>query len=603
MRIIDYYNYAAIAVYVCIIAAAFFLGLRKNVTVNNAKGEKDKGRAFLSDRSATVIFWIIMALSACIRLIGLDKVPYGLQQDEASIGYDAYCLATYGIDRNGYNWPVYPITWGCGGGSPLLIYLNVISISLFGTGIVNLRLIPAICGVLTVALFYLVLRLIFEEKNYRNELSLLGAFFLAVCPWHVILSRWSLDCNIMPFNLMLALYLFLLGIKKKNSIILALSAAAFAICMYSYGAATVVIPVFLLIMCAYGLRKKYLTVKQVVISFVAFMIVFAPLLLFYLVNYVGIPEIITPYFCVNKFTAARTGEAFISFDGNLPAKILGNLKSMVLAASVGDSSHTLAHYYPGYAALFAFTFPLTALGLLLSIFECLGIRSMTSADGRYETDNSNALRDMNLNKKRISMYGIGNLAFLALMLANILLLMVIIPDTSRMVMMFIPFIYFFIKGTEFVVLRAKVLLLAVAAIILVGALSFSKDYFTNYNSWATSIYMPGYGEAISRAYELAGDDTPIISTYDGLSSPFMLALYYNNYDPHKFYTTVEYKDPYAEFRIAKSFGNITFGLPENFAPDNYPDGVFVLSNAEAEFIDSSVYTIEQYTGYCVVYEK
>lgn len=605
MRIIDYYNYAAVAVYIVIMIAAFFYGIKGKKNESAAikvKGNEKNGLSFdknrfISGKTSILLFACVMIIAALIRLIGLDAVPYGLQQDEASIGYDAYCLATYGIDRNGYSWPVYPITWGCGGGSPLLIYLNVISISLFGTGIVKLRLIPAICGVLTVALFYLILRLIFEEKSYRNEIALFGAFFLAICPWHVILSRWSLDCNIMPFNLMLAFYLFLLGEKKRSTILYALSAAAFAVCMYSYGAATIVIPVFLLLICIYGLMTKTLSLRQLVISFVTFLVVFAPLLLFYCVNYLGLPEIVTPFFCVNKFTAARTGEAFISFDGNLAAKILGNLKSMVLAVTIGDASHTLAHYYPGYAALFVFTFPVTAAGFVLSVAEffrsgnCgknreLGIKGENSGEGLEHY-----------------MYGAGNAAFLALTLANVLLLMVILPDTSRMVMAFIPFIYFFIKGSEFVVIRSKALFTVIVAVVAIGAMSFAKDYFTDYNRWATSIYMPGYGEAISRAYEIAGDEKEIISTYDGLSSPFMLSLYYTNYDPRKFYTTVEYKDPYAEFRVAKSFGNFTFGFPEDFSLSNerYSGGVYVLSNAEAAEVDSSSFTIEQYAGYCVVY--
>ena len=601
MRIIDYYNYAAAAAYIGIIVAALFIGFKGKRAAGDGsslKGNDRVGgaaRSFVGDRVAAVLFVVVMAIAAAIRLIGLKTVPYGLQQDEASIGYDAYCLATYGIDRNGYSWPVYPITWGCGGGSPLLIYLNVISISLFGTGIVKLRLIPAMCGVLTVVLFYLILRLIFREKSYRNEVSLFGAFFLAICPWHVILSRWSLDCNIMPFNLMLAQYLFLLGEKKKSTLLYALSAAAFAVCMYSYGAATIVVPVFLLIMCICALKDKLLSVKQLVISFAVFMVVFAPLLLFYCVNYLGLPEIVTPYFCVNKFTAARTGEAFISFDGNLSGKILGNLKSMVKAATVGDDTHTLAHYYPGYAALYVFTFPVTALGFVLSLLETMHI-SMNV--------------DVNGVKKRVAVGGdddsiarAGNAAFLALTFANALLLMVIIPDTSRMVMAFIPFIYFYIKGAAFVAERSKTLFAAVAVIVAVAAMSFSKDYFRDYNHWATSIYMPGYGEAIARAYEIAGDETPIISTYDGLSSPFMLALYYTNYDPRGFYTTVEYKDPYAEFRVAKSFANFTFGLPEDFTPGEgaYAGSVYVLSNAEVGALNSDAFTIEQYSGYCVVY--
>ena len=157
MCIIDYYNYIATAAYILLGVAALCFSLKR----------QKKGGKYLSDSVTAVLFIIIMLLAAFLRLYKLGEVPYGLQQDEASIGYDAYTLAKFGIDRNGYHWPIYPITWGCGGGSPLLIYMNVISISLFGTGIYKLRLIPAICGILTVALFYASLGLIFEKRDYN----------------------------------------------------------------------------------------------------------------------------------------------------------------------------------------------------------------------------------------------------------------------------------------------------------------------------------------------------------------------------------------------------------------------------------------------------
>ena len=119
MRIIDYYNYFAAAIYFFVCAAALFLDL-------SGKGKIEEKKSFVGNRANWIIFSIILVISAFLRLYKLGEVPLGFQQDEASIGYDAYTLANYGIDRNGYAWPVYPITWGCGGGSPLLIYLNVI---------------------------------------------------------------------------------------------------------------------------------------------------------------------------------------------------------------------------------------------------------------------------------------------------------------------------------------------------------------------------------------------------------------------------------------------------------------------------------------------
>ncbi len=570
MRLIDYYNYIATAAYILMGVAALYFYF----------SGKKKGSVHLSDKAARICFAVVMVAAAILRLYKLGAVPYGLQQDEASIGYEAYILSNFGIDRDGYHFPIYPITWGCGGGSPLLVYLNVISISLFGTGIVKLRLIPAICGILTVFLFYKALRLGFEKKSYRNEASVLGAAFLAICPWHVILSRWSLDSNIMPFNLMLSVYLFLLASKKKSSVIYCLSAASFAICMYSYGAATIVVPATLVMIAAYSVKKKALTITQLILAIVTFMVVFAPLLLFYAINYLGVPEIITDVVTFNRFTAARTGEAFVSFDDGFLKGALGNLKSLILTVSVDNSENTIAHYLKGYATLFAFTFPVTFTGLVI------GVKKLFSKD----EDGQQGM--------------ILNAMFIFVTLGSVILDLVILPDINRLVMLFIPLIYFFVLGAEFIFENlGRAAAVALTIILLLGGVSFTRDYFAQYNRWALSIFMPGYGDAIKRAYEIAGDDRTIYSTYDGLSAPFMLALYYNNYDPYRFTSTVQYMDETAEFRIAGSFGNFIFKLPQDVNSPEHDGDVFVVSSNDMNSsFDISMFTEEDFGGYHVLYK-
>jgi hypothetical protein len=562
MRIIDYYNYIATAACILMGAAAVIIYLKGDETLANP----------MSARAGRISFVLVMVIAAVLRLYNLGQVPLGLQQDEASIGYDAYCLATYGIDRNGFPWPVYPITWGCGGGSPLLIYLNALSISLFGTGVFKLRLIPAILGIATVALFYLVLKLGFKDHEFKYELSLLGAGFLAICPWHVILSRWSLDSNIMPFSMMLPLYLILLAADKKSTGLYCLSAAFWGLSMYSYGAATIVVPVFLVLMCGYLIRTGDLKVSQLLLSGLSFMVVFAPLLVFYGVNYLGFDEILTPVFSVNRFTSARTGEAFIALDSSFSAKALHNLRMLLKAVSVGDSGFTLAHYYPGYGTLFTFTFPITLIGFVISIRSLFGKRD------------------------------IANAAFVFMTIASVILGVLILPDIQRFVTLFIPCIYFMVRGGAFLVERCKVLLVAFACLCIIGGISFARDYFTDYNRWATSIFMPGYGDAVKRAYEIAGDDRQICSTYEGLSAPFMSALYFNDYDPGLFYTTVVYKDDTAEFRIARSFGNFVFELPEDMLSDENAQTVYILASSEVEKVEQTgLYTVEDFGGYRVAY--
>lgn len=572
MRLIDYYNYIATAAYILMGVAALYFYF----------SGKKKGRPTLSDNTARIIFVVVMLVAAFLRLYKLGAVPYGLQQDEASIGYEAYILANFGIDRDGYHFPVYPITWGCGGGSPLLIYLNVLSISLFGTGIMKLRMIPAVCGILTVFLFYKTLRLGFEEKSYRNEASVLGAAFLAICPWHVILSRWSLDSNIMPFNLMLSIYLFLLASKRKSSPVYCLSAASFALCLYSYGAATIVVPVVLVLIAAYSVKEKALTIRQLIAAIITFVVVFAPLLLFYAVNYLGVPEIITDVVAFNRFTAARTGEAFASFGDGFIKGVIDNLKSMLLTISVGNSNNTIAHYLKGYATLFAFTFPVTFIGFVI------GVKELFSKESDEKGKQGRILNAM----------------FVFVTLGSVILDLVILPDIQRLVMLFVPLIYFFVLGAVFIFENlGRVAAIVLSIVLIAGGVSFTRDYFTGFNRWSVSIYMPGYGDAIKRAYEIAGDDRTIHSTYDGLSAPFMLALYYTEYDPYRFISTVKYKDETAEFRIAESFGNFFFELPQDVNLPEYEGDVFVVSSADRDrFTDISMFTEEDFGGYHVLYK-
>ena len=54
-------------------------------------------------------FVLIFLLAAGLRLWAFGTVPGGLNQDEASIGYDAWSILHYGIDRNGIRLPVHLI--------------------------------------------------------------------------------------------------------------------------------------------------------------------------------------------------------------------------------------------------------------------------------------------------------------------------------------------------------------------------------------------------------------------------------------------------------------------------------------------------------------
>ena len=210
MRIINYYNIIATIITCTAAISALFLYYHK--THINYTLKSDRCDASLRMSSKLIAPLIFIVLGTFFRFYRIGLLPNGLQQDEASIGYEAYCLANFGTDRNGYPFPVYPITWGSGGGSPLLIYLNVITTKLFGSNVFALRFVPAFLGSLTLVLFYLLLR-----KMWNERIALAGLAVLALTPWHIVLSRWSLDSNTMPFWLCLATLLFVMAVRSQKT--------------------------------------------------------------------------------------------------------------------------------------------------------------------------------------------------------------------------------------------------------------------------------------------------------------------------------------------------------------------------------------------------
>ncbi len=97
----------------------------------------------------------LMVLGAALRLLLIGAFPPGLNQDEASAGYEAWSLLNFGIDRNGCPWPVLFVSWGSGQ-NVLYSYLSIPFIALLGLNEVSLRLPMAITGSLALLVFWLM---------------------------------------------------------------------------------------------------------------------------------------------------------------------------------------------------------------------------------------------------------------------------------------------------------------------------------------------------------------------------------------------------------------------------------------------------------------
>ena len=95
---------------------------------------------FVKLHREAVLFVLIFTLAALVRLVMFCDHPAGLNQDEASIGYDAWALMNFGIDRNGFSLPVQLVAWGSGQ-NVLYAYLSIPFIAVFGLNVFSVRIV------------------------------------------------------------------------------------------------------------------------------------------------------------------------------------------------------------------------------------------------------------------------------------------------------------------------------------------------------------------------------------------------------------------------------------------------------------------------------
>ncbi|HEU5379528.1 MAG TPA: glycosyltransferase family 39 protein [Ktedonobacteraceae bacterium] len=306
-------------------------------------------------RKRLIVFLCILALAALLRFYHLGQVPAGLNEDEASAGYDTYSLLTHGTDRWGNPFPMYLPSWGSGQNA-LLSYLNIPFVKIFGLNAFAVRLLPAILGVLTVLLLYKLVQKIFDTRT-----GLLAAFLLSITPWHIMMSRWSLESNLLPFFLVLAVTTLVYTYEARHrKWLIPVSLAFFAISLYAYAASAFVIPTFLLFYALFNFRTIWQYKFQFLMSLAILCFIAFPFFLFILDNDVlhSTPDFVkhlpfsVPLLISNRLTQVSAGH------------ILGdNLHFLATGFNDGLIWKTL----PGYVPVGLLTIPLACVGIYYNV--------------------------------------------------------------------------------------------------------------------------------------------------------------------------------------------------------------------------------------------
>jgi len=259
-----------------------------------------------------VLFILILAIGIGIRFWRISSNPAGINQDEASDGYDAWSLLNYGIDRNGYHNPVHFVSWGSGM-SVLYAYLSIPFIKLLGFSVLAIRMVNSLLSIAVLIGFYFVLK-----KLVNKETGLIGLFLLAINPWHIMSARWGFETALFPTMVFFGVCFLLLSIK--NRIFYFLSSLFFGLSLYTYTPSFFFVPLFYGLLSIWVFRTKFTSIKNITIGGILFVFVSFPMLLFLIVNILKFQSIDLLFISIPRMVSTgRFSDIFILFQGN-PSK-------------------------------------------------------------------------------------------------------------------------------------------------------------------------------------------------------------------------------------------------------------------------------------------
>lgn len=285
----------------------------------------------------------IILLGIFLRFWHIDKVPPSLYWDEVSQGYNAYSILKTGRDEHNEFLPIARFKAFGDYKAPVYIYLDVPFIGIFGKTTLGVRFPSALFGSLTVLLTYFLVYELFYKSDNKKKLALWSAFFLAISPWHIQLSRAAYEANIATFFTVLGIYLFFLA-KRTKPIFFILSTITFVLGFYSFNAHRIFIPLFgILLGIIYF--KDLLNVKK----FIGITIITGFILLIPFIIYLRTPESKLRFNEVNIFTdleIIKESNRLTAQDHNsIIAKVLDNRRVLY---SLSYVKHYFDFFSPSY---------------------------------------------------------------------------------------------------------------------------------------------------------------------------------------------------------------------------------------------------------------
>lgn len=438
---------------------------------------------FSTKKNVYLALLLITVLATFVRVYKIDKNPPSLFIDEVSNGYNAYSILKTGRDEYGN---FMPLTFRAFGdyNPALSVYLLTPTISVFGLNEWGVRLPSAILGSLSIPVVFLLVLKITQSR----KIALIATFLESFDPWHIQFSRYDHEANFMLFFSLLGFTLFLYGLKKHRYLIF--SAISFGLCLNTYHAAKIWVPLFVFTLALIA-KKDLLKIKSKLII---------PTLILFIFS---IPFLLN----INR-SLIRANSVSIFSGKNWPETLANGYLSHFSPDFLFVQGDLMGrHTVDGMGLLYLFEAPLILIGLI------------TIVSGKIK------------NKK---------LLFSWFLIAPIpAALSTPTPHALRSIS-FIPLFSVFLAYGINTLLNFKLqsykktlMFFAIGSIALYNIVSYFHLYYFHEPTLKAPDWRYGYKEMINFVNSVKGvDQTIAVSNYYG--QPYIYTLFYSKYDPKKY---------------------------------------------------------------------
>lgn len=490
----------------------------------------------------------LLIVGFLLRTAFVDRLPRGLNQDEASIGYEAWSILHYGIDRNGNRLPVHLVSWGSGQNA-FYAYFITPFIAIFGLNEMSIRLPMGILSCISLYLIYLLVK-----RTKKTGLVLTVLSFCVIAPWDIMRSRWCLESNAFPSLLVIGTFLLIVALDYertalnggiyKRLILLASSAVVFGLSAYSYGTSYLFLPLYLGLFLLILLWRKQITKGEIFSYVFLALLVALPIVLFVFLNLFGGKSYEFLGFTIPKLTVDRFHSVTNIFSGNFISDTLSTFfsnLSVLLTQSDGLSYNSLDFF----GTIYIFSTIFTVIGLF---------HKSNTQEERYLLSS-------------LRCWFIVSLVMMALVRGNI----------NRLNFVFIPLMVLTGIGLYDVFSKLSKTPKAVGtAAYAVSFFAFLFTYTGKFNEDIGRDFHYSLGSAIRFAAAVEGYDTCYVTK--SADPGYIYVLFYAQIDPNIYVETVDKTDEGSAFENVRAFDNFIF----NEMPDTLEEGnVYILGDGDS----------------------